>query len=98
MTTNNHFSSKDYDLTLRLQELFLAYTELNAKIHDARSSKDVMNEENLELSLKLKEAVNEIGLLVMKMKQLQADTKIAKNPAHQTLSASKRGNRVQQIG
>lgn len=80
MTTNSYFVAKDYDLTLRLQELFLEYAALNTQIHNARSSKAVMNEKSLELSLKLKETVNEIGLLVMKMKRIQIDTKLSKQP------------------
>ncbi len=88
MTTNSYFVARDYDLTLRLQELFLEYAALNTKIHNARSSKDVMNEKNLELSLKLKETVNEIGLLVMKMKRIQTNTKLSKKPMQPMPSAS----------
>lgn len=98
MATDSYFAAKDYDLTLRLQELFLKYADINTQIHNARSSKDGMNEESFELALELKQTVNDIGLLVMEIKSLQADTNIAKNPAHQTLSASKRNNRLQQMG
>jgi hypothetical protein len=97
MATNSYLVVKDYDLTSRLQALFMEYADLNTKIHNARRNEAVNNDEILELDLNLKKAVNEIGFLVMKMKRLQADSKITGNSTHQTLSASKRSNRLQHI-
>jgi len=90
MTSNGYLAVESYDLTLRLQVLFQEYVDLNTQIHNARINKDAMSEECIELSLKLKTVVQEIGLIVKKIKHLQSETLIARNLWQETLSASTR--------
>jgi hypothetical protein len=87
MATNRYFVASDYDLTLRLQELFHETVALQAKIDNAE-----LKDERIELELKLEKAHNEISQLVKNMKHLLSDTEIAKKPIPLTLSASKRSN------
>jgi hypothetical protein len=86
MTSNGYLAVKSFDLTLRLQALFQEYVDLNTQIHDARINKDAMSDECIELSLKLKTVVQEIGLIVKKIKHLQSETLITRNIRQEMLS------------
>ena len=97
MAAASYFAVKDYDLTSRLQGIFLKYTSLNAEIHNARSKKAGKDAEIFELTSQLREAVNEINLLTMKMKQLRSGAEIVENPSHQTISEAKRNHRITYI-
>jgi len=68
MTSNGYLATKSYDLTLRLQGLFQEYVNLNTQIHNIRVNKNAMSEECIELSLKLKVVVQEIGLIVKQIR------------------------------
>jgi hypothetical protein len=86
-TTNRYFVASDYDLTLRLQELFHQTVALQAKFDNAE-----LKDERIELELKLEEVHSEISRLVKNMKHLLSDTEIAKKPTPLTLGASKRSH------
>jgi hypothetical protein len=98
MTTAKYFDATDYDLTLRLQALFDETVELQDQIDRSRIENVWLKEEQRVLTLKLNVAHKEISLLVRKMKHLLFDTETAKTGTPQTISASKRTNRLQQIG
>jgi hypothetical protein len=97
MAAASYFAVKDYDLTSRLQVLFLKYTVLNAEIHNARSNKTGTDTEIFELASQLREAVSEINLLVMKMRQLRSGAEIVENNSHQTINEAKRNHRITYI-
>lgn len=90
MSTTCYFVESDYDLTLRLQELFHETVDLQAKLDHSDVENIRLKEERRELNLKLRETHNEISLLVMKMKHLLSDTESAKRPTMQTISAHNR--------
>ena len=69
-----YFVAGDYDLTLRLQNLFHETVTLQTKFDNA-----VLRKERVEFSLKLKEVHNEISVLVKQIKQLLSDAEIT-NP------------------
>lgn len=85
--TNRYFVAADYDLTLHLQALFHATVALQTKLDNAG-----LKNERVELALKLKEAHNEIALLVKKIKYLLSDAEVVKKPTPLTLNAFKRSN------
>ena len=84
---NRYFVAGDYDLTLRLRELFHETVSLQAKLDSAG-----LKAERVELASKLKATHKEINLLVREMKHLLSDTEAVTNPASLTLSASKRSS------
>ena len=88
MTSNGYLAIKNYDLTLRLQALFQDYVDLNTQIHNTRINKDAMSKECVELSLKLKTVVQEIGLIVKQIKQFQFENPGARKSRQATLSTS----------
>ena len=88
MTSNEYLARKSYDMTLRLQNLFQEYVDLNTQIHNARVNKDAMSEKCIELSIHLKTVVKKIGLIVKQIKHLQSENLIAKNTRQETLSTS----------
>ena len=94
MAAASYFAVKDYDLTSRLQGLFLKYTALNAEIHNARSNKTETNTEIFELTSQLREAVGKINLLTMKIKQLRSGAEIVENKSNKTISEAKRNHRI----
>jgi len=81
---NKYFVAGDYDLTLRLQRLFHETVSLQTRFDSA-----VLKDERIELSLKLKDAHNEISVLVKQIKYLLSDDESTKSPLK--LGASKRG-------
>ena len=87
IVTNKYFIASDYDLTLRLQELFHETVDLQTKLDNAK-----LKTERIVLELKIKEAHNEISRLVKKMKHLLSDTESVKKPVPLMLGASKRSN------
>jgi competence transcription factor ComK len=94
MVANSNFISNDYDLAFTLQKLFHEYVAVYTKLNFSDSQNSVSNAERRELNAKVQDYLNEINLLVMKMKRFQADTEIIKSHNHQTMSASKRSQRV----
>ena len=90
MTSNGYLAVKSHDLTLRLQALFQEYIDLNTQIHNTRINKDAMSDECIELSLKQKNVVREIGLIVKQIKLLQSGTSNARNLQKKSLGSSSR--------
>ena len=86
MATNRYFVASDYDLTLRLQELFHETVALQVRLDNAGNK-----EERMAVGLKIKETHHEITLLVKEMKHLLSDTEIVRSPAPLTFGLSKRG-------
>jgi hypothetical protein len=93
MTTNSYFVASDYDLTLRLQELFHQNVLLYTLIENSGNETAEARVDRFQLALKLKKANDELAQLVMEIKNLQSDTEV-EIPTPQTLSASKRTNRI----
>jgi hypothetical protein len=85
--TNRYFVASDYDLTLRMQELFHETVALQTRLDNAE-----LKDERIELELKLENVHNEISRLVKNMKHLLSDIEIAKKPTPLILSAFKRSN------
>lgn len=94
MAAVSYFAVKEYDLTSRLQGLFLKYTALNSEIQKARSNKTESDAEILELSSQLKEAVSEINLLTITMKQLRSGAEIGENHSQKTIGEATRNHRM----
>lgn len=93
MVASSYFIANDYDLAFNLNKLFHDYVALYTKLHYPESKRAISNIERRELNLKLQQAVNEITLIAMKMKQFKSDsdTEIVEHPNYQTISAAKRG-------
>ena len=69
VVTNRYFVARDYDLTLRLQELFRETVVLQAKLDNSG-----LKDERIELELKLEKTHDEISRLVKEIKYLLSDT------------------------
>ena len=82
-----YFVAGDYDLTLRLQKLFHETVALQTKLDNA-----TLKNERTESALKLKNAHNEISVLVKQIKQLLSDAEITKPVTLLKLSSFKRSN------
>ena len=94
MAASKYFVANDYDLAFNLQKLFHEYVALYTKLNYPDNGNEISNKERRELDLKLLDAVNEMSLLVMKMKRFKSDTEILKSTHHQTISATKRSLRL----
>ena len=71
MAANHHFIANEYLRAFDLKEIFAKYAVYFASLHypdEPLSSKD-----RHELTLKLEEAMNEMTLLVLKMKEPKSD-------------------------
>jgi hypothetical protein len=82
MVASSYFIANDYDLAFNLQKHFHEYVALYTKLHYPESKNTVSHKERCEIILRLQEAVKEIALLGMKMKQFKTETEtgIAKSP------------------
>ena len=94
MTSISYFVAHDTDLTFNLQKSFHDYVALYTKLHFPESKNALSNAERRELILKLQDLVNEMSIMFMKMRRFKTDTEIVKRKNHQTISSSKRSNRL----
>ena len=90
MDNKRYFSESDYDLTLRLQELFQDTVDLQTQLGKVDLDNAKLKEERNALASRLKETHNEICRLVMSMKHLLSDSGEIKNPVLHTIIATNR--------
>lgn len=74
MAVGSYFVANDPDLEFNLQKLFHDYVALYLKLYFPESKNALSHATRRELILKLQEAVNEMALLVAKMKRFKSDT------------------------
>jgi len=67
MVANHHFIAKDYLRAFELKEIFAKYAVYFTNLH--YPSEPLSNKDRLELTLKLEEAMNEMTIQVLKMKE-----------------------------
>ena len=74
MAVSRYLVTNDSDLEFNLQKLFHDYVALYVKLHFPDSRNAVSHAARRELILKLQKAVNEMALLVSKMKRFKSET------------------------
>jgi len=74
IVTNRYFIASDYDLTLRLQELFHETVAIQTILDNAE-----LKGKRVKLELKLEETHDEISRLVKEMKSLRDDAEPVKS-------------------
>ena len=91
MVANHHFIANDYLRAFELKNLFSQYAVYYSNLHyqegEALSSKD-----RHDLTLKLEETMNEMSLLVLKMKESKPDTGDLKHPIPKLPVPLRKGN------
>jgi len=90
MATTRYFVESDYDLTVRLQELFQETVNLQTMLNNADIESARLKDERRELAMRKTEVHHEMSLLVTSMKHLISDTGIVKNRTPQTINTSSR--------
>jgi hypothetical protein len=94
MAASGNFVVNDSDLAFNVQMLFHDYVATYKKLHYPDSKNAISNAERRELASKMQGSINEINLLVLKMKRFQPDTEIVTYNSHQTISASRQSSRI----
>lgn len=77
MNTDQCFIAKDYLRAFDLKNLFHKHVVYYTHLHHHDSTEPLSSKDRHELSLKLDETMNEITLLVLKMKESKQTTKAA---------------------
>jgi len=96
MVASRYFIAQDYDLAFKLQNLFHEYVGLYTRLHYPDSKNPASNLERRELAMKVQDAMNDITLLALQMKQFNSDVEVEQCPDQLTISASKQSNRIAQ--
>ena len=79
MVANHHFIANDYLRAFDLKNLFAKYVVYYSNLHYPDSPEPLSSKERHDLTLKLEEVMNEMSLLVLKMKDFKPDTDDLKN-------------------
>jgi hypothetical protein len=69
MNKSQYFIAKDYLRAFDLKNIFHKYVVIYAQLHCREGDDPLSNKDRNELNLKLQEAMNEMTLLVLKMKE-----------------------------
>jgi hypothetical protein len=94
MVASSNFIANDYHLAFSLQKRFHEYVALYTQLHYPENRETISNKDRQELTLKLQEAMNEISLLVLEMKQGKSETEFFQNTNRPSIGASERNNRL----
>ena len=73
MDAKSCFIAKDYLRAFDLKNLFHKYVVLYTQLNYSESAEPLSSKDRHELTLKLQETMNEISLLVLKMKESKSD-------------------------
>ncbi len=73
MDNNQCFIAKDYLRAFDLKNLFHKYVVIYSQLHCRESAEPLSGKDRHELNLKLQEAMNEMTLLVLKMKESKSE-------------------------
>jgi hypothetical protein len=93
MAASNTFVVNNSEFAENIEKLFNEYVALFVKLHYPDSDHAVSDEERRELTLKLRESVNQITMLAMKRKHVKVDTEIVNSPIYSTASETERTQR-----
>jgi hypothetical protein len=69
MINSQNFIAKDYLRAFDLKNIFHKYVVIYSQLHCHDSKEPLSNKDRYELNLKLQDAMNEMTLLVLKMKE-----------------------------
>jgi hypothetical protein len=73
MVTKSCFIAKDYLRAFDLKNLFHKYVVLYTQLNYSDNADPLQSKDRHELTLKLQETMNEISLLVLRMKESKSD-------------------------
>ncbi len=73
MKNSQYFIAKDYLRAFDLKNIFHKYVVIYAQLHCHDHEDLLSNKDRYELNLQLNEAMNEMNLLVLKMKESKQD-------------------------
>lgn len=93
MAASSSFVKNNSEFAENIEQLFHEYVALFVKLHYPDSGNTVSDEERRELTLKLRESVNEITMLAMKRKHVKVDAETAPPFPHPTTSAAELNQR-----
>jgi hypothetical protein len=79
MDSSQCFIAKDYLRAFDLKNLFHKYVVIYSQIHCQESTEPLSNKDRHELNLKLQETMNEMTLLVLKMKESKREKVVLEN-------------------
>jgi hypothetical protein len=80
MVNSQYFIAKDYLRAFDLKNLFHKYVVIYSQLNYPDGEEPLSNKDRHELTLKLDEAMNEITLQVLKMKETKPATDALKKP------------------
>ena len=85
MVASNNFIAKDYLRAFDLKNLFHKYVVFYSQLHYPDSQEPLSSKDRHDLNFKLQETMNEMSVLVLRMKEAKPDTEIPEN-ANSTLA------------
>ena len=74
MVANHNFIAKDYLRAFDLKSLFVRYTVYYSKLNYPDGDEPLSSKDRHELTLKIQETLNDMSLLVLKMKETKPNT------------------------
>ena len=83
MVTSSNFIAKDYLQAFDLKNLFHKYVACYTQLNYPNSEESLSGKDRHDLTVKLQEAMNEMTLLVLKMKESKPEHETLKNSNHQ---------------
>jgi len=92
MVNSQYFIAKDYLRAFDLKNLFHKYVVIYSQLNYPDGDEPLTNKDRHELTLKLEEAMNEITLKVLKMKETKPTTEALKKtlvPSANTVKQSR---------
>lgn len=94
MVASSKFIANEYHLAFNLQKCFHKYVALYTQLHYPEHPESISNKDRQELALKLQEAIYEISLSALELKQCKSETEALPNENHRSITATERSNRL----
>jgi hypothetical protein len=92
MDSSQCFIAKDYLRAFDLKNLFHKYVVIYSQLHCEESTEPLSNKDRHELNLKLQDTMNEMTLLVLKMKEAKLEKVGQENHLPPVLNVISPGN------
>jgi hypothetical protein len=89
MNNSQYFIAKDYLRAFDLKNIFHKYVVIYAQLHCQSIEEPLSNKDRYDLNLKLQEAMNEMTLLVLKMKESKQEKVEPGKDMHPTVHVTK---------
>jgi hypothetical protein len=96
MNNSQYFIAKDYLRAFDLKNIFHKYVVIYSQLHCRDGDDPLSNKDRNELDLKLLEAMNEMTLLVLKMKESKQEKAEQGNGLFSTVHSARPGTIIAQ--